>query len=89
MVKMARKCAKIVYLPEDYGCCAFAGDRGMLIPELTASATRKEAEQVRQLPVTAQGISTSRTCEVGMMSSSDRAYESIALLVRDYLIQVK
>lgn len=89
MVNLARKCARTVYLPEDYGCCAFAGDRGMLIPELTASATRKEAEQVRQLPVTVRGISTSRTCEVGMMSSSDRAYESIALLVRDYLTQVK
>ena len=25
--------------PTDWGCCAFAGDRGMLHPELTASAT--------------------------------------------------
>ncbi len=88
MVDLARNCARTVHLPEDYGCCAFAGDRGMLIPELTASATRKEAEQVKQLPDTAQGISTSRTCEVGMMSASDRAYESIALLVRDYLTQI-
>ncbi len=29
--------------PDDWGCCAFAGDRGMLHPELTASATAAEA----------------------------------------------
>ena len=28
-----------VEVPENWGCCAFAGDRGMLHPELTASAT--------------------------------------------------
>jgi hypothetical protein len=28
-----------VLVPDDWTCCAFAGDRGMLHPELTASAT--------------------------------------------------
>ena len=30
----------------DWGCCAFAGDRGLLHPELTASATAREAAEV-------------------------------------------
>ena len=33
-------------VPDDWGCCAFAGDRGMLHPELTASATAREAAEV-------------------------------------------
>ena len=35
-----------VEVPENWGCCAFAGDRGMLHPELTASATAKQAAEV-------------------------------------------
>ena len=31
-------------VPPSAGCCGFAGDRGFLVPELTASATRREAE---------------------------------------------
>ena len=36
-----------VIVPLDAGCCAFAGDRGFLVPELTASATRLEAAEVK------------------------------------------
>ncbi len=39
--------AEEVHLPVDWGCCGFAGDRGMLHPELTASATAAEAVEVR------------------------------------------
>lgn len=85
MVSLARQCAREVQVPPDYGCCAFAGDRGMLIPELTASATATEAEQVRALDSDYQGISSSRTCEIGMMTATERDYESVAILVRDYL----
>jgi hypothetical protein len=33
--------------PLNLGCCAFAGDRGLLYPELIASATEKEAAEVK------------------------------------------
>ncbi len=44
--RVAGACAREVVVPDDAGCCAFAGDRGMLHKELTASATAKEAAEV-------------------------------------------
>ncbi len=87
METLARKCATEVHIPDNFGCCAYAGDRGMLVPGLTASATRPEAAAVRELPKKIKGYSSSRTCEIGMMTATDKDYESIALLVRDYLTQ--
>jgi D-lactate dehydrogenase len=40
---VARACAEVVTVPDEAGCCGFAGDRGWLVPELTASATLREA----------------------------------------------
>jgi len=73
-------------IPDDWGCCGFAGDRGMLHPELTASATSREA-----LEVTAGGcdkagsdtggfdayVSSNRTCEIGMSRATGRPYQHI------------
>ncbi|MGN8027725.1 hypothetical protein [Microbacterium sp. 22242] len=44
--ELAAAVADEVYVPDGWGCCAFAGDRGMLHPELTASATAVEAAEV-------------------------------------------
>ena len=46
MLSIAQQCARSATVPLDLGCCAFAGDRGLLHPELTASATEKEATEV-------------------------------------------
>ena len=46
LVKIAQACSETVVVPENAGCCAFAGDRGFLFPELTASATSAEAEDL-------------------------------------------
>ena len=43
---VARWCATSVTRPIDAGCCGFAGDRGFVLPELTAAATRAEAAEV-------------------------------------------
>lgn len=61
----------------------------MLVPELTRSATHHEAEIIQGLPVKATGVSSSRTCEVGMSSATGRSYESLAILVYEYLNQEK
>ena len=45
----ARARARCVVLPPGAECCGFAGDRGFLVPELTASATAREAAEVRGL----------------------------------------
>ena len=63
-------------------CCAFAGDRGMLHPELTATATEEEVAQVKaRLAEPVEGpvgfASGNRTCELGMEHATGQPYESI------------
>ena len=73
--RIARACADEVVVPEDAGCCGFAGDRGWLVPELTASATRREAAAVAS--VRADGyVSSSRTCEIGLARATGQMYRS-------------
>ncbi|MFB3854589.1 MAG: FAD-binding and (Fe-S)-binding domain-containing protein [Vicinamibacterales bacterium] len=62
-------------LPLAAGCCGFAGDRGWLFPELTASATSAEAAEVKAID--GSGFySSSRTCEIGMTRATGRPYRS-------------
>jgi D-lactate dehydrogenase len=73
--RIASRCADEVVWPEDAGCCGFAGDRGWLVPELTMSATRREAETVAG--TNADGhFSSSRTCEIGLTRATGRVYQS-------------
>ncbi|MEU8957922.1 FAD-binding and (Fe-S)-binding domain-containing protein [Streptomyces sp. NPDC048518] len=75
---VAEACADEVVVPDDAGCCAFAGDRGMLHKELTESATRKEAAEVISRPFDAH-LSANRMCEVGMDHATGRGYYSVLL----------
>ncbi|OFW05101.1 MAG: FAD-linked oxidase [Acidobacteria bacterium RIFCSPLOWO2_02_FULL_67_36] len=72
---IAEACSARVFVPPSAGCCAFAGDRGWLVPELTASATAAEAAEVHAED--AEGwYSSSRTCELGMIRATGRNYRS-------------
>ncbi|WP_372343567.1 FAD-binding and (Fe-S)-binding domain-containing protein [Streptomyces sp. KL116D] len=73
---VAEACADEVVIPDDAGCCAFAGDRGMLHKELTESATRKEAAEVTSRAYDAH-LSANRMCEVGMDHATGRSYYSV------------
>ncbi|MFE3556058.1 FAD-binding and (Fe-S)-binding domain-containing protein [Streptomyces sp. NPDC059193] len=75
---VAEACADEVVVPDDLGCCAFAGDRGMLHPELTASATAREAAEVTARHFDAH-LSANRMCEVGMDRATGRSYVSVLL----------
>lgn len=75
---LAEACADEVVIPDDAGCCAFAGDRGMLHKELTESATRKEAAEVTARDFDAH-LSANRMCEVGMDHATGRHYYSVLL----------
>ncbi|MFD9906455.1 FAD-binding and (Fe-S)-binding domain-containing protein [Streptomyces sp. NPDC059063] len=75
---VAEACADEVTVPDDAGCCAFAGDRGMLHPELTESATRAEAAEVTSRPYDAH-LSANRMCEVGLTGATGRTYRSALL----------
>ncbi len=85
MESLAKRCAKIVTIPENNNCCGFAGDRGMIVPQLTKYAIKFNKEQLSPKQLKIDGYSSSRMCEIGM-SDSEQMYTSIALLVRDYLI---
>ena len=77
---IAKACSDKVLVPLDAGCCAFAGDRGFLSPELTASATRLEAIQVKSEQPEAC-YSSSRTCEIGMTRATGQIYRSYLYLL--------
>lgn len=69
-----------VHTPLNWGCCAFAGDRGMLHPELTASATAAEASDVAALGSHSHA-SCNRTCELGISRATGRSYQHILELL--------
>ncbi|MFD6293542.1 FAD-binding and (Fe-S)-binding domain-containing protein [Streptomyces sp. NPDC060235] len=75
---VAEACAEEVVVPDDAGCCAFAGDRGMLHRELTESATHEEAAFVVSRTFDAH-LSANRMCEVGMDHTTGRGYYSALL----------
>ncbi|MDN3292904.1 FAD-binding and (Fe-S)-binding domain-containing protein [Streptomyces ficellus] len=78
LTAVARACAEEVVVPDDAGCCAFAGDRGMLHPELTESATAREAAEVMTRSYDAY-LSANRMCEIGMDHATGRRYHSALL----------
>jgi D-lactate dehydrogenase len=77
---IAAAIADDVLLPDAWGCCAFAGDRGLLHPELTASATAAEAAEVRAARPEALA-SCNRTCELGMTRAVGQPYVHILELL--------
>ena len=77
---VAQACADTVVVPRDAGCCGFAGDRGFTHPELTASATKHEAEEVNTQSFDGH-FASSRTCEVGMTRATGKVYRSFLYLL--------
>lgn len=69
--------AEEIIEPDDWGCCGFAGDRGLLHPELTASATAAEAAAVRRHAPAAAYASVNRTCELGMTIATGQPYRHL------------
>jgi D-lactate dehydrogenase len=72
-------------VPAEWGCCAFAGDRGLLHPELTASATAREAIEVGVSEHDAFA-SCNRTCEIGMSRATGQTYRHILELLDEAAI---
>jgi D-lactate dehydrogenase len=82
MRRIAEAVSGEAVIPDDWGCCAFAGDRGMLHPELTASATRAEAAALGDRTFTAYA-SVNRTCEIGMTRATGKPYRHILELLEE------
>ena len=74
-------CVESFIEPAGVKCCGFGGDRGFVVPELNVHALRKIN---KELPANCQeGISTNRTCEIGLTSETGRPYRSIAYLLEE------
>jgi D-lactate dehydrogenase len=80
MAAVASRCARSATVPLNLGCCGFAGDRGLLFPELTASATQKEAAEVNEHEYSGY-YSSNIPCEIGMSEATGKDYTSIVYLV--------
>ncbi|MDX6601567.1 MAG: D-lactate dehydrogenase [Solirubrobacterales bacterium] len=77
---LADALADDVYVAPSATCCGFAGDRGISHPELTAAATRPQAEELAGRDFDAH-LSNNRTCEIGLSRATGADYESIVLLL--------
>ena len=78
--QIAKTCACEVVILESQRCCGMAGDRGLLFPELTESATSGEAAEI-SLTVADGYYSSNLPCETAMSSATGKQYLSVAYLV--------
>ncbi|SDV05432.1 FAD-binding and (Fe-S)-binding domain-containing protein [Pseudomonas mucidolens] len=78
LIDLARRCSHNVVIPEGIHCCGFAGDKGFTTPELNAHALRSLKDAVQYC---SEGISTSRTCEIGLSQHGGIDYHGLVYLV--------
>ncbi|MGS0688155.1 FAD-binding and (Fe-S)-binding domain-containing protein [Nakamurella sp. GG22] len=78
--EVASAVAESVTVPDSWGCCGFAGDRGLLHPELTESATHAQAAELANGTFGAFA-SCNRTCELGMTRATGKQYQHVVELV--------
>lgn len=78
LIELARLCSQNVVIPEGIHCCGFAGDKGFTTPELNAHSLRTLKDAVQYCN---EGISTSRTCEIGLSQHGGIDYHGLVYLV--------
>jgi D-lactate dehydrogenase len=79
--RLVAACAEQVVEPADVSCCGFGGDRGFAVPELNVHALR---HLHAALPASCrEGVSTNRTCEIGLTAETGRRYRSVAYLLEE------
>ncbi|WP_137168223.1 FAD-binding and (Fe-S)-binding domain-containing protein [Salinimonas lutimaris] len=79
LTTLAHQLSRRVIIPPDIQCCGFAGDKGLHLPELNASALASLASQI---PDDCQrGFSNSRTCEIGLSKAGGVPYQHIVYLL--------
>jgi D-lactate dehydrogenase len=78
---VVQACVEQIVEPAGVHCCGFGGDRGFVVPELNAHALRKLHAA---LPANCcEGVSTNRTCEIGLTAETGRPYRSLAYLLEE------
>jgi D-lactate dehydrogenase len=79
--QLLKACVDEVIEPPGVTCCGFGGDRGFVVPELNAHALRKLHQGLPER--CSQGVSSNRTCEIGLTAETGRPYRSIAYLLEE------
>jgi D-lactate dehydrogenase len=75
---IARALADDVLVPAASTCCGTAGDRGLLHPELPASALRDAAAELAEHHVE-EHVCSNRTCEIALQQVTGAPYASFVL----------
>lgn len=88
LINLAKKCSSSVLVPEEVGCCGFAGDKGFFTPELNEWGLRKLRPQIERAGIK-RGFSNSRTCEIGLTTNSGIPYESLVYLIDECTVPKK
>lgn len=78
LLELGKMLAEDAFIPENVGCCGFAGDKGFTQPEINRWALRNLKEQTDGC---SGGYSNSRTCEIGLSESSGMEYRSLFYLL--------
>ncbi|MCO6060121.1 FAD-binding oxidoreductase [Pseudomonas sp. MOB-449] len=78
LIDIVKRCTNEVVVPEGIHCCGFAGDKGFTTPELNAHSLRSLKDAVQ---ICDEGISTSRTCEIGLSQHGGIDYHGLVYLV--------
>ncbi len=79
---LAAELADEVVVPLAATCCGFAGDRGMLHPELPVAATADQAAELGDRRFDAH-LCSNRTCEIGLQQGTGRTYESFVFTLEE------
>jgi D-lactate dehydrogenase len=77
---IAAELAEEVVVPAATTCCGMAGDRGLLHPELPASAMRDAAAELAGTQID-EHLCSNRTCEIGLQQTTGAPYASFVLLL--------
>ncbi|MGL4411624.1 MAG: FAD-binding and (Fe-S)-binding domain-containing protein [Bacteroidales bacterium] len=80
LIDIAKRCSSNLFVPQEVGCCGFAGDKGFTNPEINSYALRKLKPQLLENSVEI-GFSNSRTCEIGLEHNTGIPYLSIIYLL--------
>ena len=82
LVAIASRISDDVVVPAATGCCGMAGDRGVLHPELPASALRDVAAELDGRSFDAC-VSSNRTCEIALQDVTGLPYASFVLALEE------
>jgi D-lactate dehydrogenase len=79
LTNLANMCSKSVETTLEPFCCGTGGDRSIRFPELPQNAVDQLMDKINST----KGVSSSRTCELGLQDSTGIAFSSIEALVYD------